>query len=303
MIELSGKPFSGQEQRFGGDTLNTALYLSRLVPGLAPSYVTALGEDTYSQHMLKAWQDEGIDTALTVQIPGKLPGMYAIELDEQGERTFHYWRGESAAKALCQQAQFSTIMATLQSYDLVYLTGISLAIFSDEDKHAFLLALESLKASGVKIAVDSNYRPRLWPNAADACEWLGKLYQLSDIALVTAEDEDAMLGMQDSPASIIATRLHSMGVKQVVVKLGSEGAMWSEKGQSGQARTNKVDHVVDTTAAGDSFNAGYLAAWSMGMTMAECCHWGNKLASRVIQHQGAIIPRDQTHYITELMSI
>ena len=303
MIELSGEAFSTQVQQFGGDTLNTALYLSRLVPGLSPSYVTGLGQDTYSQHMLAAWQAEGIDTSLTVQMADKLPGMYAIELDPQGDRSFHYWRNDSAAKVLCQHADFPHIVEALQDFDLVYLSGISLAIFSDHDKRLLLRTLEQLKARGVTIAVDSNYRPRLWPNAADACEWLGKLYQLSDIALVTADDEDALLGMQGSPASIIAKRLHAMGVTQVVVKLGSEGAMWSEKGDSGMARTNKVESVVDTTAAGDSFNAGFLAAWSMGMKTAECCHWGNKIASRVIQHKGAIIPREHTHYITELMSI
>ncbi|MGF1715498.1 sugar kinase [Photobacterium chitinilyticum] len=303
MIELSGQPFSTQEQNFGGDTLNTAVYLSRLVPGLAPSYVTGLGQDTYSRQMVSAWQTEGVDTSMVLEVNGKLPGMYAIEIDPQGERSFHYWRNESAARQLCQHRDFPSVVETLKAFDLVYLSGISLAILSDQDKRSLLLALKQLKQSGVRIAVDSNYRPRLWRSGSDACEWLGKLYQLSDIALVTAEDEDLLLGMKNSPAGIIAKRLHSMGVKQVVVKLGSEGAMWSLYGLNGIAAGNKVDNVVDTTAAGDSFNAGFLAAWCMGMEIDECCHWGNKLAARVIQHKGAIIPLDQTRYITELMSI
>ncbi|MGF1726819.1 sugar kinase [Photobacterium nomapromontoriensis] len=304
MIELSGKPFSTQEQHFGGDTLNTALYLSRLMPGLAPYYVTGLGLDVYSQNMLAAWQKEGIDTSLTVQFANKLPGMYAIEIDPQGERSFHYWRNESAAKEWCQHPEFVNIVEALKSFDLIYLSGISLAILPDQDKRSLLVILEQLKKEhGVRIAVDSNYRPRLWRNASDACEWLGKLYQLCDIALVTAEDEDLLLGMKDSPASIIAKRLHSMGVMQVVVKLGSDGAMWSDYGQNGIARGNKVDNVVDTTAAGDAFNAGFLAAWSKDMVMSDCCHWGNKLAAQVIQHKGAIIPQGQTRYITELMNI
>lgn len=303
MIELSGMPFSTQEQRFGGDTLNTAVYLSRMVPGLAPYYVTALGEDTYSHQMISAWQDEGIDTSMVLKVAEKLPGMYAIEIDPQGERSFHYWRNDSAARQLCQHGDFAGVVESLKDFDLVYLSGISLAILPDKDKHLLLRSLEQLKQSGVQIVVDSNYRPRLWQSVSDACEWLGKLYQLSDIALVTAEDEDLLLGMTNSPAGIIAKRLHSMGVKQVVVKLGSEGAMWSQCSLNGMAAGNKVDNVVDTTAAGDSFNAGFLAAWSMGMEIDECCHWGNKLAAQVIQHKGAIIPLEQTRYITELMSI
>jgi len=303
MIELSGKPFAAQAQHFGGDTLNTAVYLSRLLPSLTPSYVTGVGTDTYSQRMLSAWQSEGIDTSLVLVTPDKLPGMYAIEIDDDGERSFHYWRNDSAARYLCEHDHFDIIVDNLKDADLVYLSGISLAILPDRGKAKLLNALQQLKTAGVKIAVDSNYRPRLWRNATDACEWLGKLYQLSDIALVTADDEDLLLGMKDSPAGIIAKRLHSMGIKQVVVKLGSKGAVWSQHGLSGLATGNKVDHVVDTTAAGDSFNAGFLAAWCMGMEIHQCCHWGNKLAAQVIQHKGAIIPLEQTRYITELMSI
>jgi 2-dehydro-3-deoxygluconokinase len=302
MIELSGKPFASQTQNFGGDTLNTAVYLSRLLPSLIPSYVTAVGADTYSKMMLSAWESEGVDTSLTLVNPDKLPGMYAIEIDDDGERSFHYWRNDSAARYLCGHEGFNYVVSSLKAVDLVYLSGISLAILPDHGKVKLLNTLTQLKSSGVKIAVDSNYRPRLWRNATDACEWLGKLYQLSDIALVTADDEELLLGRKLSEPQVIARRLHSLGIKQVVVKLGSDGAMWSQAGNQGVVSGNKVTQVIDTTAAGDSFNAAYLAAWCSGMEMAECCYWGNKLAAQVIQHKGAIIPVEQTRYITELMS-
>ncbi|WEM43685.1 sugar kinase [Photobacterium sp. DA100] len=303
MIELSGQPFGQQAQYFGGDTLNTALYLSRLVPGMNPAYVTALGNDNYSRYMRQSWLQEGIDTQFVLTLDGKLPGLYAIENTPCGEKSFHYWRNDSAARCLCRHELFGSVVDDLKAFDLVYLTGITLAILPDPDKYLLLRALETLQEEGVKIAVDSNYRPALWPSSSLACEWIGKLYQLADIALVTADDEDRLLGMHDSPPLIIAKRMHSMGVKQVVVKLGQEGAMWSQYGLNGMARGNKVDRVMDTTAGGDAFNAAFLAAWSMGMEMHECCHWGNKLAARVIQHKGAIIPRDYTGYLTELMNV
>lgn len=303
MIELSGKPFTVHSQHFGGDTLNTAVYLSRLLPSLAPKYVTAVGADNYSKLMLSAWEKEGVDTSLALVNPDKLPGMYAIEIDDGGERSFHYWRNDSAARYLCEHEHFELVIENLKDADLIYLSGISLAILPDSGKAKLLAALQQLRAVGVKIAVDSNYRPRLWRNATDACEWLGKLYQLSDIALVTGDDEDLLLGRTHSDPMEIASRLHSLGIGQVVVKLGSKGAMWSQLGRQGAVGGNPVETVVDTTAAGDSFNAAYLAAWCCGMDMAECCHWGNKLAARVIQHKGAIIPVEQTRYITELMSV
>ncbi|PSU35456.1 sugar kinase [Photobacterium lutimaris] len=303
MIELSGQPFAQQAPLFGGDTLNTALYLSRLVPDMLPAYVTALGNDNYSRHMRQCWQQEGMDTQFVLTVDGKLPGLYAIENTPCGDSRFHYWRHDSAARYLCRHEQFSAVVEHLQSFDLVYLSGISLAILPDKDKHLLLRSLATLKEAGVHIAVDSNYRPALWPSSSDACEWIGKLYQMADIALVTADDEDRLLGMRNSPPAIIAKRMHSMGVKQVVVKLGAEGALWSQCGLSGTAKGNKVDQVIDTTAAGDAFNAAYLAAWSMGMDIDECCHWGNKLAARVIQHKGAIISQNFTRYITDLMNI
>lgn len=302
MIELSGTPFATQQQRFGGDTLNTAIYLSRLLPQSSPCYITALGMDNYSNAMVDAWQHEGIDCRFVMRERDKLPGMYAIEIDPQGERSFHYWRTDSAARYMCDHAQFSQIIAQLKAYDLIYLSGISLAILPEHGKIKLIEALANLKASGCKIAVDSNYRPRLWDSSTHAKKWLSELYRLADIALVTADDEDLLRGEVNTPASVIAERLHRLGVDLVVVKLGSKGAMWSEGGLQGVVNGNKIDHVVDTTAAGDSFNAAYLSAWAKGLPIAACCQWGNDLAAEVIQHRGAVISKQCTQHLTDLMS-
>ena len=299
MIELSGKPFASQQQNFGGDSLNTAVYLSRLQPSMSVQYMTGLGIDQYSQSMQAAWRDEGIDTSLVTQDETKIPGLYAISIDASGERTFSYWRNDSAARYMCEHSEFEQNMASLMDADLIYLSGISLAILPDSSKFKLLASLTNLKQAGVKIAVDSNYRPRLWQSPAHAQQWLDKLYQLSDIALVTGDDEDLLLGTQTTEPSVIAKRLHDLGINQVVVKLGSDGAMWSHAGSQGIVAGNKVEQVVDTTAAGDSFNAGYLAAWCAEQSMADCCAWGNSLAAQVIQHQGAVIP---TEYMQNLIT-
>ncbi|GAD32142.1 sugar kinase [Photobacterium leiognathi] len=299
MIELSGQPFAQQEQRFGGDTLNTAIYLSRLLPQLAPTYITALGLDNYSNHMIHAWQKEGINCDYVLRETHKLPGMYAIEIDPNGERSFHYWRNDSAARQMCDHPQFRAAVEYMKSCDLVYLSGISLAILPDHGKMKLLAALADVRNAGVKIAIDSNYRPRLWRSRQNAHEWMSQLYSLADIALVTADDEDLLHGTVNSSPDVIAKRLSN--VEQVVVKLGKDGAQWFELGQSGIVQGNVVDNIVDTTAAGDSFNAAFLAAWALGMPMSECCHWGNQLAAQVIQHKGAVIPETYTRSLTKLM--
>ncbi len=100
MIELSGQPFGQMTQSYGGDTLNTAVYLSRLNPDLKPAYITALGEDSISQHMAEKWQVEGIDTQYVLIDPAHPTGLYMIQLDDAGERSFAYWRRQSAASQL-----------------------------------------------------------------------------------------------------------------------------------------------------------------------------------------------------------
>src|SRR5438874_12313443 len=95
MVELSEQPDGSLSRGFGGDTLNTAVYLARL--GVAVDYVTALGDDPWSGEMLAAWHAEGIGTGLIVRVPGRLPGLYLISTDADGQRRFSYWRHSSPA--------------------------------------------------------------------------------------------------------------------------------------------------------------------------------------------------------------
>ena len=302
MIELSGNAFSTQTQNFGGDTLNTAVYLSRLLPHLSPYYITALGLDEYSSLMLQAWESEGINCSLVLRDTERLPGLYSINIDNAGERSFYYWRERSAAKYMCQHLMFTPNIAKFMDADIVYLSGISLAILPIHDRGILLDTLAILKRHGATIITDSNYRPKLWKDKIDAKFWLDSLYRLSDIALVTGDDEELLLDIENTQSQKIADRLHELGVGQVVVKLGEEGAMWSIKnGDAGYVNGESVEKVVDTTAAGDSFNAAYIAAYSQGSSMAESCSWGNRLAAQVIQHKGAIIPISQIQTLVTTM--
>ena len=75
---------------FGGDTLNTAIYLARL--GIDVDYVSAVGDDDMSGWMLEQWRAEGVGCDLVNRIENTVPGLYLIQIDEQGERSFRYWR-------------------------------------------------------------------------------------------------------------------------------------------------------------------------------------------------------------------
>ncbi|MDA9556933.1 sugar kinase [Vibrio sp.] len=303
MIELNGKPFGEMTQTFGGDTLNAAVYLSRgcelngTSHNIDIQYVTALGNDPISHGMIERWQQEGINTNLVLRDSNRTPGLYLIQLDEHGERTFLYWRNQSPARYLMQHPQMTDIAQQLKDVDMVFLSGISLAILPEEDRADLIWLLAELRQSGVEIAFDSNFRPALWPqdddNASVKESYLA-LYQICDLALVTYDDE-ALLWGDPTPHDTL-TRLEAQGVKKAVVKLGSEGCLVQDFSLSKPEKvaTTPVSHVVDTTSAGDSFNGGFLSSYLNNGTLVDSSQRGNAMAGIVIQHKGAIIPKDKT---------
>ncbi|WP_036768222.1 sugar kinase [Photorhabdus australis] len=301
MIELNGAPFGTMHQTFGGDALNSAVYLARASQQkIAVNFVTALGMDSLSEGMIKRWQDEGIDTRLVLRDPVHQPGLYLIQLDEQGERTFLYWRNDSAARYTVRHPDFSSIIQALQQMDAIYLSGISLAILPTDDREKLLNLLAELAEQGKTIVFDSNYRPALWESVAEAQACHQKLLPFTSLALVTDEDECNLWG--DKSVTEIMARLKRVGVKEAIVKVGAAGCYYQHLVQGmliEQIPTEPVAKVVDTTAAGDAFNAGFLAGYLMGCPIKQAAIMGHRLAGIVIQHKGAIIPSSVTKTMTD----
>jgi 2-dehydro-3-deoxygluconokinase len=294
MIELRHRGERDLELGFGGDTLNFAVYLARLTRGrdVAVDYVTALGDDPYSDAMLATWQAEGIGCELVARLPGRLPGLHTIRTDEHGERSFTYWRSASAARDVLHGAHGSRIVERLAGHDLLYLSGITLSILDTAQRERLMALADAIRAQGGRVVFDSNFRPAGWPDRDEARAAFDRMLRRVDIALPTLDDDQALFGVQD-PADC-ARRLHGLGVAEVAVKLGRAGCWLSSEGRSALVPAEPVARVVDSTAAGDSFNAGYLAARLAGAEPEAAARLGNRLAARVIAHPGAIIPADAT---------
>ena len=300
LIELSGSAFGTLQQSFGGDTFNTALYMARLGRSTtAVKYVTALGGDSLSEYLLDQWQAEGIEVDLTLRDPDRLPGLYQIETDDRGERRFLYWRGQSAARYLLQHPDAKRVTNALSHVDLIYLSAISLAILPATDRTTLIELLTSLSRRGVAIAFDTNYRAALWPAVAAARACITAMLPATRVVFATFDDEQRLWG-DVSPDATIA-RLRAAQIPAIVLKLGAAGCIYSN-GTVFAARTSGIAQVLDTTAAGDSFNAAFLAAWLSGRRPDECCKAGNALAGVVIQHRGAIIPATATPSLAALLA-
>lgn len=274
---------------YGGDTLNFAVYLVR--QGIPVDYVTGVGDDPLSDWMLAGWHREGVGCDLVWREEGGATGLYLIDVDAAGEPSFHYWRARSPASRLLADAdRAQALFERLANHSWLYLTGITLAIYAAESRGRLLDFLGAYRGAGGKVAFDGNYRPRLWPRQAEAAAAYERIYRQADLALSTLDDERQLFGAAAERA--VVDRLRAWGVKEIVLKKGADGCVVADTTTLRTVPAAAVADVVDTTAAGDSFNAGYLAARLQGRCAQTAARRGNQLAAQVVRHPGAIVPPD-----------
>ncbi len=288
MIELIANQDGSARVGVAGDTYNTAVYLARALRGsdITVSYVTALGTDPYSDRIHAAIQSHGLDTSCVERRAGQMPGLYAIDTDETGERSFSYWRSAAAARQLFSPGG-TVSFDDLNRFDMVLLTGISMAILPPKIREQVIAWAEEFSATGGTLVYDSNHRPQLWEDVQTARDVNTGMWQRADIALPSLDDEQALFGDPSTEATV--ARLNDIGATKGALKRGEQGPL-DLSGTHVFAVPAEPINVVDTTAAGDSFNAGYLSAIALGQSPLQAMAAGHALAARVIAIPGAIIP-------------
>lgn len=284
MVELSSRQ-GRWDVHYGGDTLNVALHLTRL--GFDVAYLTALGNDPFAGSMRHAWGREGMDVSLVLTDPDRTTGLYCIATDEHGERRFSYWRGESAARRMFDAEGIEKALATAEGADLLFLSLISLAILSEKGRETVLDLAREVRGRGGKVAFDSNYRARLWDRPETARIWRDRAAAIASFGLPSLEDE-MRLCATENPAMV---REHwiTWGCEEVVVKLGVAGVLLPD---GTTAVPDAKLHALDTSGAGDAFDAGYLGARLRGLPPEQAAAHGQKLAGWTVMRQGAIPERD-----------
>ncbi len=293
MLEVQANGFGPCVLSYGGDTFNTSVYLRRCSSPAAieVSYATGLGLDPLSKQLKQAWTALGLNLNAIQAIDGKLPGMYLIETDEKGERSFHFWRESSAARAYFQAPE-TVLEKNADTYDCIYFSGISLAILDDASRKRLFSLLQKVRASGCRVVFDNNFRPKLWPRQQVAQQVYLEAFAVCNTAMITLDDHQATFGHANLDEAL--HHAQSFEIPEMVIKRGADSTLVRQTPDAPwqSIATLKVDRVVDTTAAGDSFAAGYLSRRLLGenaLVSAEC---GNTLAARVIQHRGALIPQE-----------
>ena len=285
MVELKQAGNGLLSRGFGGDTLNTAVYLARL--GVGAEYITALGDDPLSDGMIAGWAAERVGTERVARVPGKLPGLYIIQTDDKGERRFLYWRDSAAARSLMDLPQTPEILDALADYDVVYLSAITLSLYGADGRARLFGALRRAREKGARFAFDTNFRARGWPDLDVARAVFQEAFATADIVLASTED---LLPLY--PAITSEALLARVPGAEVVLKLSEPASILRLEGSPYPIKAKPVETpVVDTTAAGDSFAAAYLAARLVGADPLEAARAGHRLAGVVVCHPGAIIPR------------
>lgn len=292
MVELrqAGEGLYGRA--FAGDAYNTAVYLKRSAPELDVQFLTATGDGSLSREMRAAWAGEGVGEALAFRVRGAEPGLYMIELDPAGERAFHYWRSASAARGWLRELVQAGGADRLAGADLVFLSAISLAILSDDDRAEAVALIASLKGRVGQIAFDTNIRPVLWRDMFAARMAIEPVLRVADMVRASRDDAKALFGEADPRRQVEA--LQGAGAGELVLTLDAAGCILAADG-SQTVLPAPATMVKDTSGAGDSFSGAYLAARTAGRSPLDAAHAGLNLAARVVTWPGAVVPAEVSH--------
>jgi 2-dehydro-3-deoxygluconokinase len=282
----------GADGRFslscGGDTFNAAIYLARA--GIEVAFASAIGDDPYSESILALAAAEGISSNLLLRVAGRLPALCLVEGGSGDTRKVRYWREGAPARELFELPDWTRVAESLVSARLIYFSGITLSLYSSQGLGRLLAVLELARQRGAKVAFDGNFRPYGWKGDLSRTRTVFiETLKRVDIAL-PAFDDEAVLWGDPSPEATVA-RLQAFGIGEIVVKNGPHSALVATGAGQEFVPVPEVVVPVDTTAAGDGFNAGYLAARLTGSDPMQAAGAAHRLAGNVIRHPGALLPR------------
>jgi 2-dehydro-3-deoxygluconokinase len=288
MVEFAPVGDNLYRRGFAGDTLNACWHIAEILGDRRRvGFLTRVGEDPYSSEFIGFIRANGIDATRVSRDAERSMGLYVISLTG-AERSFTYWRDTSAARRLADDRD--ALDEALRDAGWIHVSGITLAVIGIEGRRNLFAALAQARANGALVSFDPNYRPRLWPNVEVFRNASLEMLTVADIALPSFDDEAQTWGDADPKAT--AMRLGALGVAEIAVKNGSDPVTLAVGGEILTLATPPASVVRDTTGAGDSFNAGYLAGRIAGMAAPAACQLGQAVAREVIGHFGALAPKD-----------
>ena len=284
MIEISNIKDSFYNQSFAGDTLNFCNYLDK--KKLNAFFLSAIGKSEINQSLLEFVKSKKISTKHIKQINQFEVGLYLIKNKINGEKQFFYWRNESAAKQYFNSIDFLNLYKELKNFDYIYFSGITLSIIHISKLNNFIELLELLKSKKIKIVFDFNIRPSRW-NKKNLNKFFDSVLKFVDICFLSGEDMNYWKNKNNIKS-----------YEQIVRKYKIKHSIFRKNAEITYVFLNKIKHVfknklikrvVDTSGAGDGFNAAYLSNFIVNNDPVLALKAGSSLGSKIVMKKGAIV--------------
>ena len=291
MVELNGDisslgiKSSNMKVNFGGDTYNSAVYFSRLVNNKINTYYsTALGNDNFSKKMILRFKKENIKCDYIRTDGDNPPGMYSIEINKNGERSFTYWRDHSPSKYIFLGLKGKKLVKEIKNAEVFYYTGISAGILDDSQKKDLM----NIGSTATICGFDFNYRSQLHNNKHESQILLNKINDNVDVHFVSFDDAKELFNIK-TPIEVFEIFRNTNNL--ILVRY--QNSIIFRNNQQ-EIKTVKVPHgeVIDTTAAGDAFNGSFLALLNnKNISIEDNILISHSVTREVIKHRGAIISK------------
>lgn len=262
----------------GGAEANVAIALSRL--GYQTGWISALGNDEFGRYISYALQGDKVDVSQVTYNDNLPTGLLFKEHYQNANPNVYYYRN-SAAITQINPAQLDNTY--IQSSKIVHVTGILPALSKNCQEITFRI-LEQAKQNKQIISFDPNLRMKLWQDKEHAKQTLLKMVSYADIIFPGLDEAEFLLGTSD--ISHICNKLHNLGCKIVVLKLGKDGCLISENNQHIYVKGYPPHRFIDSVGAGDGFAAGFLAGILGKKTLQECGELANGVGSMATMVRG-----------------
>ncbi len=284
MIEISNLKNSLYNQSFAGDTLNFCNYLDK--KKLNAFFLSAIGKSEINQSLLDFVKSKKISTKHIKQINQSEVGLYLIKNKNNGEKQFFYWRDESAAKQYFNNIDFLNLYKELKNFDYIYFSGITLSIIHISKLNNFIKLLKQLKVKKIKIVFDFNIRPSRW-NKKNLNKFFNSVLKFVDICFLSGEDMNYWKNKNNIKSYEKIVRKYK--IKHSIFRKNAKFTYVFLNKTKYVFRNKLLKKVVDTSGAGDGFNAAYLSNFIVNNDPLLALKAGSSLGSKIVMKKGAIV--------------
>jgi 2-dehydro-3-deoxygluconokinase len=281
LIELFEEAPHSYKQSIAGDVFNTLFYASRL--GLKTGFISNFGNDDLTKNILGVMHHEGIDRSCTSYSDKKTNGMYLISTNESGDPHYSFWRSDSAARETLQTINVKILENYIASSKYFHFSAIALAIL--HEREILISLLKKLQGKTI-ITFDTNFRKGLWDDIAKLKTFIESASSFVDVLFVSKTDDENIFGVRTAKDAM--KHYQELGFKLIIYKQGSDAVLAWDGNAIFKVPTIKDIKVLDATAAGDAFNAGFIAAQNLGKNNIDSIYFGNKCAAKVISVKGGL---------------